>query len=331
MSRSTLREEFQMKKTSMTAMLAMAAAVSFQANAANGVDPLTLIEPPQSEWFYDGSAPDFIVDVPSFTVPATGVIDYIDSVIPLEFGEEKWVKAVQFIPGDKRVLHHLLSYVVADGERAADGMIDETVNDPRREFLEGYAPGKEYATEFPTNTGIKVPENSALRMSIHYTSFGQETVDNTRVGLWFYDKAAEPEFEYHTWSVSTPMNQIQIPAGAMEHAAAATHVFDKDIVLHGFRAHMHYRGKSMSARVIYPDNSMEEIINVPDYNFAWQPTYRTDEPMILPAGSRVVVEGLFDNSQYNLGVPDPTVDAMGGLQSWEEMFIGYFSYHDYKP
>jgi hypothetical protein len=48
--------------------------------------------------------------------------------------------------------------------------------------------------------------------------------------------------------------------------------------------------------------------------------------MILPAGSRVVVEGLFDNSQYNTGNPDPSVDAIGGLQSWEEMFIGYFSY-----
>jgi hypothetical protein len=89
---------------------------------------------------------------------------------------------------------------------------------------------------------------------------------------------------------------------------------------------MHYRGKSMAARVIYPDNTVEEIINVPDYNFAWQPTYRMAEPMILPAGSRVVVEGLFDNSEYNTGNPDPSVPAMGGLQSWEEMFIGYFSY-----
>lgn len=319
-----------MKKSSI-ALLAMAAAVSFQANAATGVDPLTQITPPDSEWQYDGSNPDVVIDVPTFTVPATGIIDYIDSVIPLDFGEEKWVEAVQFIPGDKRVLHHLLSYVVADGENAGEGMIDETVNDPRREFLEGYAPGKEYATTFPENTGIFVPEGSALRMSIHYTTFGQETVDATRVGLWFADKDNEPEFEYHTWSVSTPMNQILIPAGDAEHVAAATHVFDKDIVLHGFRAHAHYRGKSMSARVIYPDNTTEDIINVADYNFGWQPTYQTDQPLMLPAGSRVIVEGLFDNSQYNLGVPDPTVDAIGGLQSWEEMFIGYFSYHDYRP
>jgi hypothetical protein len=315
-----------MKKFAIGTSLAVAAAFAVQAQA--GVDPLTQIQPPQSEWVYDGSDPDYVVEVPSFTVPATGIIDYIDSVVPLEFGEERWVKAVQFIPGDKRVLHHLLSYVVADTPDAGEGMLDETVNDPRREFLEGYAPGKEYATEFPTGTGIKVPEGSALRMSIHYTSFGQEAVDSTRVGLWFYDKDNEPDLQYHTYSVSTPMNQIAIPPGAMEYESAATHVFDKDIVLHGFRSHMHYRGKQMSARVVYPDNTVEDIINIPDYNFAWQPTYRMSEPMILPAGSRVIVEGLFDNSEYNTGNPDPTVTSIGGLQSWEEMFIGYFSYTD---
>ncbi|MEK7259810.1 MAG: alkyl hydroperoxide reductase, partial [Pseudomonadota bacterium] len=74
--------------------------------------------------------------------------------------------------------------------------------------------------------------------------------------------------------------------------------------------------------------SREEIINVANYNFAWQPTYRLTEPMTLPAGSRVVVEGVFDNSEYNPGNPDPSVTAVGGLQSWDEMFIGYFSYTD---
>jgi hypothetical protein len=80
--------------------------------------------------------------------------------------------------------------------------------------------------------------------------------------------------------------------------------------------------------VIYPDQTREEIINVANYNFGWQPTYRLDEPMVLPAGSRVIVEGSFDNSEYNTGVPDPSVPALGGLQSWDEMFIGYFSYTD---
>ncbi len=315
-----------MKKLGLASTLAMTAALAFQVNAAPGEDPLTKIKASSNEWGGDGQ-PDYVVEVPAFTVPATGVIDYINTNIELPFEEDLWVKQVQFIPGEKRALHHLLSYVVA---RDMTEAFDEADNTASTEFLEGYAPGKEDPTTFPANMGVKVPKGSAIRMSVHYTSFGQESEDKTRVGLWFADKDEIPEHEYRTYSVSAGNRNenIVIPAGAMNHEMAASHVFDKDIELHGFRAHMHYRGKSMRAAVIYPDNTREEIVNVPDYNFAWQPTYRLSEPMVLPAGSRVVVEGSFDNSEYNLGNPDPSVPAVGGLQSWEEMFIGYFSYRD---
>ena len=83
----------------------------------------------------------------------------------------------------------------------------------------------------------------------------------------------------------------------------------------------------MRMSVEYLDGTVEDIINVPNYNFAWQPTYRLSEPMLLPSGSRVIVDGAFDNSRQNLGNPDPDAWVRGGAQSWDEMFIGYFSYH----
>ena len=87
----------------------------------------------------------------------------------------------------------------------------------------------------------------------------------------------------------------------------------------------------MRMSVVYPGGAREEIINVPNYNFAWQPTYRLSEPMLLPAGSRVMIDGAFDNSHHNLGNPDPDALVRGGAQSWDEMFIGYFSYHKTSP
>ena len=75
-----------------------------------------------------------------------------------------------------------------------------------------------------------------------------------------------------------------------------------------------------------PDGVREDIINVPNYSFAWQPTYRLVEPILLPEGTRVLIEGAFDNSHHNLGNPDPNAIVRGGAQSWDEMFIGYFSY-----
>lgn len=311
------------KSTLTTSLLALSAAVAVQ-SAMAGVDPLTQVQPQDAGWGING-APDYIVDVPAATIPATGVLDYINTNIDLPFEESKWVKSVQFIPGDKRVLHHLLSYVVASDNTEE---FDEADNNDRSEFLEGFAPGKEDPTTFPVGTGVEIPQGSAIRMSIHYTAMGQETVDATKVGLWFHEDAEDLK-QFSTYSVSARggrQSAIQIPAGDMNYEMATNHLFEEDITLYSFRAHMHYRGKSMRASVIYPDQTREEIINVANYNFAWQPTYRLTEPMNLPAGSRVVVEGAFDNSQYNPGNPDPSVAALGGLQSWDEMFIGYFSY-----
>ena len=284
------------------------------------IDPLTIIESPETVW--ELGEPDYVVEVPAFTVPATGVLDYENVTINLPFEEDKWVKSVQHIPGDRKVLHHLLSYIVpAD----YDARIVEGENDSYREFLEGYAPGKDEAVSYPEGAGMFVPKGSAVQMSLHYTTFGKETVDKTQLGLYFADE--KPEFQYSTYSLSHGGRNIVIPPGIAEHKMSASHVFEDEIMLHGLRPHMHYRGKHMRMSVVYPDGTKDDIINVPDYNFAWQPTYRLSEPMLLPAGSRVMIEGAFDNSQYNLGNPDPAAEVTGGAQSWDEMFIGYFSYH----
>ncbi|MDD9891082.1 MAG: redoxin domain-containing protein [Gammaproteobacteria bacterium] len=284
------------------------------------VDPLTKVNPSETVW--ELGEPDYVVEVPAFTVPATGVLDYENVTINLPFEEDVWVKSVQHIPGDRRVLHHLLSYIVpAD----YDVRIVEGENDSYREFLEGYAPGKDEAATYPENSGMIVPKGSAVQMSLHYTTFGKETVDKTLLGLYFADEKLE--YQYSTYSLSHGGRNIVIPPRAAEHKMSASYVFADEVMLHGLRPHMHYRGKYMRFTVIYPDGTKDDIINVPDYNFAWQPTYRLADPMLLPAGSRVMIEGAFDNSQYNLGNPDPDAEVRGGAQSWDEMFIGYFSYH----
>ena len=284
------------------------------------VDPLARVRSPETVW--ELGEPDYIVEVPAFTVPATGVLDYENVTINLPFEEDVWVKSVQHVPGDRRVLHHLLSYIVpAD----YDKRIIEGENDSYREFLEGYAPGKDESVTYPENSGMFIPKGSAVQMSLHYTTFGKETVDKTLLGLYFADE--KPEHQYSTYSLSHGGRNIVIPPRANEHKMSASYVFEDEVMLHGLRPHMHYRGKYMRMGVIYPDGTKDEIINVPDYNFAWQPTYRLADPMLLPAGSRVMIEGAFDNSQYNLGNPDPDAEVRGGAQSWDEMFIGYFSYH----
>jgi len=271
--------------------------------------------------------PDYIVTAKTHDVPATGVLDYIDDVVELNFPEDKWVKAVQFIPGDPRVLHHLLSYVIGPKEALPGGEAAAPVNTGNAtRFLEGYAPGKVDAMTFPKDTGVFIPKGHKLTMQFHYTPNGHATSDTTILGLYFYDKP--PKFEYLNRPVS---GQFRIPAYARDHKTNAEAVFREDVVVYGLRAHMHFRGHDMKFTADLPDGTHKELLSVPNYSYAWQPTYQLIEPVMLPAGTKVHVNGAFDNSQWNPANPDPSKELTFGLQSFDEMFIGYWSYTSLKP
>ena len=285
-----------------------------------GEDPLTLPLPDRTFWQL--GEPDHILKLPAFRVPATGVLDYENVILDLPFTRDTWIKSVQFVPGDKRALHHLMSYIAPPGSSANRGPSEA---DDSWKFLEGYAPGKDSAISYPDHSGVFIPANSNLSVSLHYTTFGREIIDQTIIGLYLADE--EPRFEYSTYALSRGGLNISIPPNVEEHKMRASHTFLKEIMLYGLRPHMHYRGKYMRMSVEFPDGTLEDLINVPDYNFAWQPTYRLSEPILLPSGSRVIIDGAFDNSIHNLGNPDPSTWVRGGAQSWDEMFIGYFSYY----
>lgn len=290
---------------------------------AAAVDPLTEIEMPNwKEWTL--GEPDYIVKAPKMEIPATGVLDYIDVDVELPFDEDKWVKAVQFIPGDESVLHHLLTYVTAPAENF-DGGEGNTTSVARR-FLEGYAPGKVDAMTFRDETGVYIPEGHKLSMQFHFTTNGRATTDETVIGLYMYDEP--PKYENFTRSVAS---QFKIPPYAQDYESHAQYVFDDDVVVTGLRAHMHFRGKDMKFSMENEDGSMTDLLSVPNYSYAWQPTYELEEPVQIKAGTKVHVTGAFDNSEFNPANPDPSQELTFGLQSWDEMFIGYWTYHSATP
>lgn len=292
------------------------------AGAPRGIiatDPLAELEFPDRRSWVLGE-PDYIIKAPAHEIPATGVLDYINVDVDLPFDEDKWVKSVQFIAGDESVLHHLLTYVTAPAEDF-DGGESDTRSIARR-FLEGYAPGKMDPMTFPENTGVLIPKGHKLSMQFHYTTNGRQTVDETMLGLYMYEEP--PEHENFTRSVATV---FRIPPYAREHQAAARYTFDEDVIVTGLRAHMHFRGKDMKFRAVYPDGTAAELLSVPSYSYAWQPTYQLTQPARLPAGTTVHVTGTFDNSEHNPANPDPSKEITFGLQSWDEMFIGYWTYH----
>ncbi|MBL8958975.1 MAG: cytochrome c, partial [Gemmatimonadetes bacterium] len=55
--------------------------------------------------------PDVILKMPvPFEVPAKGTIDYQYIEIPTNFTEDKWVQAIEMLPGAREVVHHVIVY-----------------------------------------------------------------------------------------------------------------------------------------------------------------------------------------------------------------------------
>ena len=88
---------------------------------------------------------------------------------------------------------------------------------------------------------------------------------------------------------------------------------------------MHLRGRRMRFEAVLADGSIETLLNVPAYQFAWQTLFRLAEPKQLPAGTRIRVTGGFDNSVWNPWNPDPTQTVSFGDQTYDEMLIGYLN------
>ena len=279
-----------------------------------GEDPLKDLTIAQVEWPL--GKPDLILDIPEYTIPASGVVDYKFPRLANPLDQGVWVKAATVIPGNREVVHHILA-----------GSIDATTAQAKRDsgvfdnYLIGYAPGNE-SNLFPQDTGVYIAPGGEYTFQLHYTPIGREVVDNSRIGLYFHDK--QPSNFYRQSVVIDPT--IQIPPNQPRHAEVAYYEFDKPALLHDLVPHSHYRGVASKFELIEPDGSRETVLSVPNYDFNWQRTYTFVEPMRIEPGSRLIHTTWYDNSAANPGNPDPNRTVPWGLQSWDEMLYGAFSY-----
>ena len=139
--------------------------------------------------------PDLIVTPPrAYTVAADGRDVYRCYVIPTDFPEDRYVSAVDVLPGNRAVVHHALVYVDTSGTarkleaKSADG------SPGYQEFggigflpagmLGGWAPGA-MPRRLPADTGILLPKGADIVLEVHYHKDGKPETDHTQVALYF--------------------------------------------------------------------------------------------------------------------------------------------------
>ncbi|HKB01972.1 MAG TPA: redoxin family protein [Gemmataceae bacterium] len=255
-----------------------------------------------------------------FEVPATGVLPYKNWIIETGFTEDKWVTVAEARPGAPEVVHHVVAYILREGTNNPIGP------DGNLGILVGWAPG-DLGLVCPPDTALRIPKGARLRLEMHYTPNGTKTKDRSSVGVKFADKPPKYELLMNEFANMG----FEIPGGSQHHRAEATFRIRADARLISLTPHMHWRGKDYMYEVVFPDGKKETLLSVPRWDFNWQNMYRFAEPVKLPKGSRLHAVAHWDNSALNPLNPDPKQTIRFGLQTWDEMMVGFAAYVWERP
>jgi peroxiredoxin/mono/diheme cytochrome c family protein len=275
---------------------------------------------PTPKQFVEGwtiGEPDVILTMARpVTVPAKAPkrgIPYRHIIVPTRFEQDMWIQAAEARPGNRAVVHHILSFIREPGDN---------LQDPVDKVLVGHAPG-DLPLILPPGVAMRIPKGSDLIFQMHYTANGVEQTDQSSVGLIF---AKEPPQQVaYTRTINN--YDFVIPPGESDYVVRSSFTFPKAGVILGLMPHMHLRGKSFQYELFYPDGRSEIVLWVPRYDFNWQSVYRLVSPLAVPVGTRVECAGTFDNSPENPNNPDPTQEVRWGDQTWEEMMGGLLDYY----
>jgi len=327
---------------------------------------------PPAPQFIEGWAmgkPDVVIEMPEeYTVEASGPDEYQYFDVSTNFKEDKYVQMAEARPGNRKVVHHIIAFIVPPGQptlnmvpkekRSAalegslkdtpfyrDGFLirmkkDQPVYNDGNEVpsnLKGFNNVDDFLTayapgsdygEWKQGMAKKIPAGATIRFQVHYSKVAG-SVQKDRSMVGMIFAKEPPDKLMRTRAVSNIF--FEIPPNAERHKVTAYWKPSLDVNLYSLMPHMHYRGVAMEYKVVYPDGKSEVLLNVPAYSFNWQMSYRPETPIRIPAGSTIQVTGYFDNSTKNKYNPDPSKAVRQGEPTYDEMMMGFMDYTAEKP
>ena len=272
--------------------------------------------------------PDLVVEMEqAYEIPADGPDIYRNFVAATGTTEDKWVRAIEFRPKARTVMHH--SLFKAD-ESGAARKRDEQDEEPGfggmgagvhgLVNLGGWAVGGN-ARIFPDESPTLLPAGSDFIFQSHFHPSGKVESEVSAVGIYYADEpATRKKMTIQLPPLFGAGAGIDIQPGDSEYTIREQFTTPVAIEIHSAAPHAHYIGKSFKAWATLPNGAEVPLIHVPDWDFAWQSMYNYAEPVKLPAGSTMYTEIVYDNSADNPRNPSsPPKRVTWGEASTEEM------------
>jgi tetratricopeptide (TPR) repeat protein len=287
-------------------------------------DPADLQPPPAIARGWRLGEPDLIVQLPDpYALPAGGADILRNFVIPVPIRDGRYVRAVEFHPGNNRVVHHANIRIdrtrmsrqldAADPGPGFDGRLT-TAEFPEGHFL-GWTPGQ-FPPPLPEGMAWRLDANSDLVVQLHLHP--ADTPQTVQPSIGFFFTNTPPD--------RTPLmlrlgrQNIDIAPGDREYDVRDSYVLPVDAEVYAVQPHAHFRARQVRGFALLPDGTRKWLIYIKDWDFNWQDVYRYAAPPALPKGTTLSMHYTYDNSSANRANPDsPPKRVRWGQNSADEM------------
>ncbi len=290
---------------------------------------------PIAPYYPNGSQigePDLVIHFPEIILEGNNKDHFFLVKIPYEIPEDRYVKTIEFIPGNKKQAHHmnanLIEYApgkkknIFSGEKiiatnlavsaesvqtAMDNKNDDGTYPVLVPLVCNYLPGVSPAVYPDGIGGFKMTKKGAFFINdLHYGPGARDTIDNSSVLNIFFDDAApkRPTYELLLGSLGiAPVKPaLVIPADEIK-TFTIDYIVQEKMSLITINPHMHLLGKTFLAYALTPQKDTIPLIRIKKWDFRWQYFYTFKKVVVIPGGSTIHVEATYDNTEKNVNNP----------------------------
>lgn len=308
---------------------------------ANGAPEGNAANTPPPPVFNNGSIlgnGDLTIRIPNYYSKAqAGMDDYVCFSIPAGITQDRKIRAMEIVPGNREIVHHALIYVDETGTYPTDTTGGDCGGPQNATLITGYTPGASPLV-FPSGAGFKlgmnIPTGSNIVFAMHYPAGSYGMLDSTKVIFHFYPTtetgirevfAAAP---LQNWSLVLPPNQVTTANASYP----STGSIPIDLSVLSVFPHMHLVGTKIKAYGLNPAGDTIRYIDIPKWDFHWQDFYFFKHIQKTPLGSTLHAQAIYDNTVNNPENPNsPPQWVFAGESTTDEMMMVYFHYMYYQP
>jgi hypothetical protein len=251
--------------------------------------------------------------------------------------EDVYIDAMQVLPGNREVVHHVLMYVDESAESASweGGVLEDCgggagISSPV--LVGGWVPGSR-PIETPAEVAMRLPAGARIIFNMHYHNGSNEPKTDEGTGVAMRWSTTVPRYVGTFNLVGAPgVGTLQdppflIPADATGHVERVRYTVPDfgvaELRVFAITNHMHKVGVDM--RVTITRGSDETcMLQTPSWDYDWQRQYLYDAeidalPEVLP-GDVVEVRCTYDNVIGNPGVAEALAEV--GLDAPQDVTLG---------